>query len=135
MVSDGTPGGGRSLRSVLGELGTAALALLHTRLELASVELDEVRDRLILRIVLVLVAFVAFAFALLAVSALVVVVFWDTHRIGALVGVVIVYAIIGFAALKRLSVQHQTDAPPFAATLAELERDRVWFADKLKGGK
>ena len=136
MLSDGTPGGARrGLRGVLAELGSALLGLARTRLELVAVEFDEVRERSLLKLALVLAAFAAFAFALLAASALVVVAFWDTHRIGALFGVLIAYLVLGFAALWRLSVHRKTDARPFAATLAELERDREWFADKLGGRK
>ncbi len=80
--------------------------------------------------VIVLVAVLAFAFALFGASALVVVAFWDTNRIAALCGVTLAYLAIGLVALWRLSVLGRTDAPPFAATLAELERDRAWLAGK-----
>jgi len=70
---------------------------------------------------------------LLAASALVVVWFWDTHRIAALCGVVIAYLLVGLVALWRLSSDRKAGAQPFAATLAELERDRAWVAEKLGG--
>ena len=61
-----------------------------------------------------LVATLAFAFALLAASALVVVLFWDTYRIAALCGVTIVYLLIGVAAaLWRFTRQR----PPRRAPL------------------
>ena len=135
-MSDGTPGGsGRGLRSALGELGTSLLGLAHTRLELVAVEFDEVRDRTVARLVLLVAALLSFAFALLAASTLVVVVFWDTHRIAALCGVALAYLLIGLFALWRFSVRRQTDAPPFAATLAEFARDRAWLTDRFGGDK
>lgn len=133
-MSDGTPGGsGQGLRGALARLGAALLGLVHTRLELAAVELAEERARITAHLVLVLVAVFCFMAALFAVSALVVVWFWDTQRIAALCGVAVAYVVIGLAALWRLSLRRKSDAPPFAATRAELERDRAWVADKLGG--
>ena len=133
-MSDGTPGGsGQGLRAALARLGVALLGLLHTRLELAAVEFGEERARIVGSLILALVAVLSFASALLAVSALVVVWFWDTHRIAALCGVVIAYLLVGLVALWRLSSDRKAGAQPFAATLAELERDRAWVAEKLGG--
>ena len=72
---------------------------------------------------------------MLAATTLVVVLLWDTHRIAALCGVTVVYALLGLAALWRLAEHRKTDAPAFAATLAELERDRVWLASRFEGDR
>jgi len=120
----------RGLRGAVEALGGAILALLHTRLELAAVELDELRGRSIERLVLVLVAVLALAFAVLGASALVVVAFWDTNRIAALTIVILVYVAIGLFALWRLAARSKTERPPFAETIAQFERDRVWLAGK-----
>jgi uncharacterized membrane protein YqjE len=123
-VTDGTPGGsGTGLRGALAQLGGSLLASLRTRLELVALEFNEERERTIARLVLSLVAVLFFAFALFTASALVVVLFWETHRIAALCGITVVYLLIGCAAWWRLRVHQRDDAPPFAATLAELGRD------------
>ena len=128
-MSDGTPGRpARSLRASLRELGAAVLGLAHTRLELVAVEFDEVRERTFERMVLIAVAVLGFGFAVLAASALVVVVFWETYRVAALCGVALAYLVIGLIALWRLSVRQQTEGTPFAGTRAEFERDRAWLA-------
>jgi uncharacterized membrane protein YqjE len=118
----------RGLRGAVEALGGAVLELLHTRLELASVELDEVRDRAIERLILVLIAMLALGFAVLGASALVVVAFWDTYRIAALCGITLAYLLIGLLALWRLSTRQRAEGAPFAGTLAEFERDRAWLA-------
>ncbi|HVN36268.1 MAG TPA: phage holin family protein [Casimicrobiaceae bacterium] len=118
------------MRGAVGALGGAILGLLHTRLELAAVELDELRGRSIERLVFVLVAVLALSFAVLGASALVVVAFWDTNRIAALSIVILVYVAIGLFALWRLAARSRTDRPPFAETIAQFERDRVWLAGK-----
>ena len=120
----------RGLRGAVEALGGAVLGLLHTRLSLAAVELDEVRERAIERLVFVLVAVLCFAFAVLGVSALVVVAFWDTNRIAALSIVILFYVVIGLFALWRLAARGRTERPPFAETIAQFERDRVWLTGR-----
>ena len=131
MVSGVPPGRpSRGLRGAVEALGGALLGLLHTRLSLAAVELDEARERAVERLIIILVAVLCFAFAVLGASALVVVAFWDTNRIAALCIVILVYVAIGLFALWRLAVRGRTDRPPFAETIAQFERDRVWLAGK-----
>jgi uncharacterized membrane protein YqjE len=135
-VTDGTPPGSRrGLRAAAAQFAAALLGLGRTRLELAAVEFEEARARAAESLVLALVAGICFAFAVLAASLLVVVVFWDTHRIAALCGMAIVYVLLGLVALWRLAVHRKTAAPPFAATLAELERDRTWLASRFEDEK
>jgi uncharacterized membrane protein YqjE len=132
-VNDGTPPRSRrGLRGAVAQFAAALLGLGRTRLELAAVEFEEARNRAGDRLVLVFVAGVFFAFALLAASLLVVVLFWDTYRIAALCAVTIGYVLLGLAALWRLAVHKKNDTPAFAATLAELERDREWLASRFE---
>ena len=125
----------RDLRGAVGRLASALLEFGRTRVELAAVEFEEARARAAESLVLMLVAAAAFAFALLAASMLVVVLFWDTHRIAALVGMTLVYLLIGVFALWRLSEHKKADPPAFAATLAELERDRAFVATRFGDGE
>ena len=125
-----TPAGG--LRSALARAGTSLFGLVRTRLELASVEYLEAREQVLTRVVLTAVVVIAFAFAVLMASALVVVLFWDSHRIAALAAVTLVYAAIGAGAWWRLKVTGRAAPAPFAATLAELERDGEWLSEALR---
>ena len=119
------PGG---LRRALARLAESLVAALRTRAELASVELAAERERLVLRVALLAGGSVALAFAALFAGAFVIVLFWDTHRLAAIAGVAIVHAAAGgFLVSKARSLGR--DAPaPFAATLAELEKDRARIA-------
>jgi len=67
---------------------------------------------------------------LLGASALIVVAFWDSNRIAALSIVILVYVAIGLFALWRLAARNRAERPPFAETIAQFERDRVWLAGK-----
>jgi len=135
-VTDGTaPASRRGLRTAAAQFADTLLGLGRTRLELAAVEFEEARARAAERLVLSLVAGLCFALAVLVASMLVVVLFWDTHRIAALCAVTIVYALLGLVALWRIALQRKTEKPAFAATLAELERDREWLANRFGGDK
>ncbi len=111
-------------------LGGALIGFLHTRLSLAALELDEMRERTVERLIIVLVAVLCFAFALFGASVLVVIVFWETNRIAALSMVILAYVAIGLIALWRLSARGSTERPPFAETIAQFERDRMWLTGK-----
>ena len=135
-MSDDTPGEVRpeGLRGATAQLGASLLAIFRTRLELATVEFSEERERTQDRLVLLAVIIVGFAFALLAASAFVVVLFWDTYRLPALAGAALFYAAIGAWAVWKLNAGRHGDPGPFAATLAELERDYEILTHKIGGG-
>jgi uncharacterized membrane protein YqjE len=113
------PSGGIS--GALSQLAASLIALLHTRFELATLEFEEERERAKDLLILTVIATVFFSFALIVASVLVVFWFWDTHPVAALSGVLLVYLAIGAGALVVL--QRRRETRPFAATLAELEKD------------
>jgi uncharacterized membrane protein YqjE len=113
------PSGGIS--GALSQLAASIVALLHTRFELATVEFEEERERAKALLVWTVIATVFFSFALIVLSVLVVFLFWDTHPVTALSALALFYLAIGVAALVVL--QRRRETRPFAATLAELEKD------------
>ena len=131
MTADTPSRSRRDLHGAAGRLASALLEAGRTRIELAAVEFEEARARATDNLVLMLVAAAAFGFALLAASMLVVVLFWDSHRVAALIVMTLVYLVIGVFALWRVSEHKKSDPPAFAATLAELERDRAYLASRF----
>ena len=132
-MTDGTPTGSRrGLRAAVVRLAAALLGLGRTRLELAAIEFEEARARTTEHLALAVIAGLCFVLAILAATTLVVVLLWDTYRIAALCGVTIFYALLGLVVLWRLAARRKTDPPAFAATLAELERDRIWLASRFE---
>jgi len=111
------------LVAALSGMAATAVALLRTRLELATVEFEEERERIKAMLVLIVVATVFGCFALVALSVLVVVWLWDRSPLLAISGVTIFYVLIAAGAVLALKQQLQAHGRPFAATLAELERD------------
>jgi uncharacterized membrane protein YqjE len=107
----------------LSGIASTAIALLRTRLELATVEFEEERERVKSMLSLAVVAAVFACFAVVTLSILVIAWFWDTHRLAAIAAVAIFHALIAGGAVLALKHQAQAHGRPFAATLAELERD------------
>ena len=124
MIDTQTQSGDRGpLRRIL----SSFFSILQTRLELIGIELAEEKDRLLGVLFLGLAAMMLATMALIALTALIAIAFWDTYRWQALAGITAVYAIAAIAcALKARSGLH--NAPlVFEATLAEFEKDREIF--------
>lgn len=108
-------------------LSASAVSLLRTRIELASVEFAEERERLKISIGLVAVAIVAFGFAAIVVTFGIIAWFWDSYRYATIGAVALVYAIVGFAALRRQSFLRKAAPTPFAASIDALRKDADWL--------
>jgi uncharacterized membrane protein YqjE len=111
------------LRRILGSV----FAILQTRLELIGIELSEEKDRLLAVLFLGLAAMMLATMALIALTALVAIAFWDTYRWQALAGITLVYGLAAlFCGLRARSGLR--NAPiVFEATLKEFEKDRDIF--------
>ena len=105
-------------------LGTTVLDIAETRLVLFSTDLQEASYRFVWLIFWSMIDVFFFALSVLFVALLIVVFFWDSHRLAALAlgGRFFLLASFSIAAIiVRLARQHRN---PFAATLAELAKDR-----------
>lgn len=109
--------------AALRRLAAALVAASQTRLSLASVELTEERDRLLRIALLALAAAFALMLALVALSALLVVAFWDSARIAVLVALLAVYLLAGLWCALRARALARAAPALLESTLAELERD------------
>ena len=123
------------LQDALSRLSAAAVALVRTRAEIAALDFDEAGARAKSRVALLVVGLLCLAVAALAATAFVIVCFWDTNRLMAIGVVTIAYTLGGVLALWRFGVRQRTDPKPFAATIAELERDVQWMARKTGSEK
>ncbi len=113
-----------ALAQSLARLANTSLGILRSRLELASIDLED-ELRCAIGVLLAGSAAVMLAsFALLFAAFAVVVLYWDEHRIAALCGAGGLFALL--AALLAIGVWRFLDTKPrfMAATLAELEKDR-----------
>lgn len=116
-----------TLRPAAARFGASALGLVRTRLELASVEFAEERERLQIRVALTIAGILAILFGVMTLGALVIIWFWDSYRYSAVIGVAVVLVGSGVLLLRQGRNVGRHGAPPFEATLAELEKDRAWL--------
>ncbi|MBQ5941952.1 phage holin family protein [Massilia sp. AB1] len=116
-----------SISTAVGRIGSTVLAMARTRLELATVELQEETQRLFGYLAWALAAAVLALGALVLAVLFVLVLFWDTHRLLAVGGMTVLFALgCGFAVMK-LRTGLASRPPLLGATLAELRKD-VEFA-------
>lgn len=105
-------------------LGAALLGLLQGHVALLAHELEDQRNQA-LRALLLGGLCLAFALLLLiGLSALLLIVYWDTHRLADATGLCLFY---GFGLLvcgAWLLTSLRNAEPPFSASLEELQRDR-----------
>jgi uncharacterized membrane protein YqjE len=118
-------GGGTTLRGALARLADALVGLARTRLELVTIEYTEERARVTQQLALLLAGIGCVLFALLFAAAAVVIYFWDTYRFIAILGVIAFFVVAGALLLWRRAEIAQTAPTPFAATVAELDKDRA----------
>jgi uncharacterized membrane protein YqjE len=111
------------LSDALFRLGGTVVAMLRTRLELATVEFEEERERATELLVLVLCTVLLSLFALLFASVFVIAWFWESYRMWSIGGVTLFYVVLAVATLMRLQQRRRDKPPAFSATLAELGQD------------
>ena len=125
MDTAGEPPRHAGLKGALVRVGESAIGLLRTRAELAGVELVEERERLLIRIALLIGGAIVIAFAALFVGLFIIAVFWETHLLEAIAIVTLLYAIGGALMIAKSRAIGRKGPAPFAATLAEIEKDRL----------
>ncbi|WDD96481.1 phage holin family protein [Burkholderia sp. FERM BP-3421] len=114
------------LRRLLGSV----FALLQTRLELIGIELAEEKERLLAVLFLGLAAMMLATMALISLTVLIAIAFWDTYRWQALAGLTSLYAIAGLVCALKARAGLRDAPSVFETTLNELEKDRALFRGK-----
>ncbi len=109
-----------SLKTLSGSL----VGLVQTRLELLSTDIAEERVHLTRLLVLGLLALFCFGMGVVLLAMLIVVVFWDTHRLAALGGLTGFFLAAGAGLVAFALHKARTRPRLFQATLAELSKDR-----------
>lgn len=107
----------------VGRLGATLVDMVHTRLELAAVEVEEESQRMLGYLLFALLALILFGVAFLLLAFLVIVLFWDTHRIAAVSGMAALFGVAG--AIVAMKVKAGFDSKPrlLQNTIEELRKD------------
>jgi uncharacterized membrane protein YqjE len=115
-ATDGIVQSGRRILAIL-------VGMVRTRLSLLSVELMEEKSRIWLMLVLTALALIFASMALLMLSLLVIVAFWEENRLLAIGGLLAFY--LAAVAVSLLILRHKAKigSPLFSSTLRELSKD------------
>lgn len=107
------------------QFGATLTGVVATRLALLANELHEERLRLTQMLFLALLAFFFFGLALVMGTTFLVVLFWESHRLWVLGALGVSFTLAG-SGLIFLLLDHLRQKPKlFAASLAELHKDRA----------
>lgn len=111
------------LRRIVGSV----FAIFETRLELIGIEFAEEKERLIGVLFLGLAAMMLTMMALITLTVLVAIAFWDTYRWQSLAAITVAYALFAVlcAVRARAGLIHSPNV--FDSTIAEFKKDRDTF--------
>ncbi|MCD2518156.1 phage holin family protein [Massilia sp. G4R7] len=117
------------ITAALRQFGANLVDLVRTRIELATIELQEGTHRLFGYLAWAAAAAVLGLFTLALAVLFVLVLFWDTHRLAAVGGMTVLFALGCLVAVTKLRAGLAARPPFLPATLGELRKD----AAALKG--
>lgn len=123
--------GSDTLPGALSRLTESLLGLLRTRIELVAVEYAEERGRVGMQLGLIFAGVGCLLFAMFFTAFGVVAYFWDSYRTAAIVGVIVFFVVAGAALLWRRAEVAKAAGTPFAASVAEFDKDRAAFTRTL----
>jgi uncharacterized membrane protein YqjE len=123
-MPENTTGEHRGLFDSLSMFGATLVAIAHTRLELLSLDLEEEREHLFRILLLSLVAVFLLGIGVVLAAMLLVVAFWETHRL--LVLGILTALFLALGVVLWAYAVHIVRAKPrlFSASLAELQKDQ-----------
>lgn len=107
----------------IGRIGATLVALVQTRLELMAVEVEEETLRLMNYLVLSLLALFLFGIATVMVAIFVVMLFWDTYRLQAVVAMAVLFAGAGALIARKVKLAMASKPRLLADSIAELNKD------------
>lgn len=107
----------------LGQLGARLVGMAHTRVQLLALELVEERQHFLAMLMLILLAAFCLGLAVVLLTTLVIVAYWDEYRLLLLAGLATAYGLAGVTAVLVTATRMRNKESPFASSLAELRKD------------
>ncbi len=121
-----------SLRQRVGALGSTALSILRTRMEIFALEAGEQKASLLKLLALFAGALLFATLAILVFSLLVALLFWPTeYRYWAIGALMLLYGFLALLFGYRIVYRLTNEPMPFAITLEELGRD-IQMLERLR---
>jgi uncharacterized membrane protein YqjE len=122
-LDEGAPGPATNLLRSLVRLAGSLLATAQTRVELLTTELSEDLERGVRVLLLAFIAALSAILALLLAGITAIVWLWDTHRMGAALGVTAAFMLIAIVAAWMAREGLHAKPRLLDATRSELQRD------------
>ncbi len=124
MMTNQAKNTGKGLFESLSALSATLVAMLYTRLDLLSLDLEEERAHATLQLVLALTALFFVGVGVVLAALLLVVIYWETQRVLVLGTLAGSFLVAGFVAGGFALHKVRTKPRLFAASLSELHKDR-----------
>lgn len=106
------------------KMGGALAGLVQGHLELIGIEIQEERARVFKLFLLASISLILGLLILVGLSAAIVIAFWDSNPIAAILVLCALYAIALVICISRATHLAKESASPFQATVEELARNR-----------
>ena len=119
-----------SILDSAGRFGASLLAMVQTRVELASVELQEEAQRALRYLVLSLAALFLAAMTVILITFFVILLFWDENPLTAVAVLAVLYGAGAILLMAKVKSEVSSRPALLAQTLAELRKD----VDCMRGG-
>lgn len=119
-----------SILDSAGRFGASLLAMVQTRAELASVELQEEAQRALRYLVLSLAALFLAAMTVILITFFVILLFWDENPLTAVAVLAVLYGAGAILLMAKVKSEVSSRPALLAQTLAELRKD----VDCMRGG-
>ncbi len=124
VASTATPGPVTGLLASLQRLLGSFTDILHTRLEILSIEAEEARWMIGQLIVYVLIAVLFLVLGLLLLTAFIIKASPEAYQLYVLAGFGVLYLLVSMIFARLLMSKLRTRSRPFSTTLFELDKDR-----------
>lgn len=106
------------------KMGSALAGLVQGHLELIGIEIQEERTRVFKLFLLASISLILGLLILVGLSAAIVIVFWDSNPIAAILVLCAIYAVVLAVCISRALRIVKESVSPFQATVEELARNR-----------
>ncbi len=115
----------------LARLASSLAAIVHTRLDLLSLDLEEDRQHWLTLLALSLASVFFLGIGVVLATLLLVVAFWESHRLFVLGGLAGGFLLAGLVAWECAKRKAKSKPKLFEASLAELRKDRQELTSHL----
>lgn len=112
-----------ALIDAVGRVAATFVATAQTRLELAGVELEQESRRYLGYLLMSLLSLFLFGIALLLVALFVVIVFWDSYRLQAVLGMAGLFGAAAVVVGLKVRAAFESKPALMASSVAELAKD------------